>query len=107
VRKTRAETLLWSSALIGGISDLESVGARVMDEYGRDAGAHRLRDFGENRGSRVFQRHRAPENLADRVKEIDLLVSLRELGGGVLYLERGLGELRHDRHQQLDVALFR
>src|SRR6266550_8772323 len=86
---------------------LQRVGARVVHEDRRYACANRLRDLGEDRRRRILQCSRPSENLPNGVKEVDLLVSLGELGRCVFYFERGLRELRDDRHQQLDVPLLR
>jgi hypothetical protein len=110
VRNTRAETLTGSSAPIVGISSLgdrlQRVRPRVVDQDRRHAGANSLRDLCKDCGRRILEGDGPAENLADRVEEIDLLVSFGELRRGVLYFKRSLSELGHDRHQQLDMPFF-
>ena len=74
-----------------------------MHEDRGAARADRLRDLLEDERRGGLHRHRAAEDLADRVEEIDLLVSLGELVGGVLDLERRLQRMRDDGQQELQI----
>src|SRR6185437_8463298 len=56
----------------------------------RSARADRLGDFDEDRLRGFVEGDRAAEDLADRVQQVDLLVPLGELVGGVLDFERRL-----------------
>ena len=54
----------------------------------------------ENRLRGLVERHRATEDLADRVEEVDLLIALGELVRRVLDLERRLQILCDDREEK-------
>ena len=86
---------------------LQRVGYTIVHENRAAPGADRFGDLLEDRRRRFLERHGAPENLRDRVEEVDLLVALGELVRGVLHLERRLQILSHDRAEEPRVALER
>src|SRR5215218_4874830 len=85
--------------------DGEGLRIGLVHEDGGSPCPDGLAHFAQDGGGTLLERHRAPQDLADRVEEIDLLVALGELVGCVLHLERVLQILRDDGTQELQIAV--
>src|SRR5688500_10133757 len=83
--------------------DVERVGCRLVNENRGMPRTDRLRYFREDRGRGVLESNRAAKDLADRIEEIDLLVTLRELECGVLDFLRSPQNLSDERQQHAKV----
>src|SRR5207253_10136059 len=59
----------------------EDVGARIMYHERRPARADHRRDFAENAVGGFVEANRMTEDFADRIDQIDFLISARQLGG--------------------------
>ena len=63
--------------------------------------AHRLGNLGEDGGRRILERHGAPQDLANGIEEVDLLVPFGQVLRGVTHLELRTQHLRGNRQEQL------
>jgi hypothetical protein len=83
--------------------DEQRIRGGIVHEDRRAPRADRVRHLAKDRPRRFVERDRTAEDLADRIEQIDLLVTLGELARRVLYLHRRLEVLRDDGQHEVEV----